>query len=109
MVLIGFNVLVMLNSPDGLRMLGTLEARQGAVEAEIAALDAERLWLKDRAERLMLASLDEDLLEERVRSVLGLARADEYMIRMEDLDRLAGLAPPQSRTRYAALEAPRAQ
>ena len=39
----------------------------------------------------MSASLDKDLLDERVRSVLGLVRPGELMVRMEDLDRIAEL------------------
>ncbi|WOI54218.1 FtsB family cell division protein [Parvularcula sp. LCG005] len=86
---IGYNGLLYLNAPEGVRMNNLLQDRIADSRAELAALEAERQRLSDHADRLLTASLDEDLLEERVRSVLGLVRPNEYMVRMEDLDRLA--------------------
>ncbi|MEM6649484.1 MAG: hypothetical protein AAF603_04460, partial [Pseudomonadota bacterium] len=51
--------------------------------------------LSQKADRLLTTSLDKDLLEERVRSVLGLVRPEEMMVRIEDIDRLAAAASPK--------------
>ncbi|MEM9421596.1 MAG: septum formation initiator family protein [Pseudomonadota bacterium] len=88
---IGYNVLVMLNAPEGIRMNKLLEERLASEVASLEALKSERDRLSDRADRLMSASLDKDFLDERVRSVLGLVRPGELMVRMDDLDRLAVL------------------
>ncbi len=88
---IAYNVLVMLNAPEGIRMNKLLKEELAAERATLATLKAERDHLSDRADRLMSASLDKDLLDERVRSVLGLVRPGELMVRMEDLDRIAEL------------------
>lgn len=94
---IGYNVAMTFNAEDGLRMKSALNAQIVAEREELAALEARRDDLSDKADRLMSASLDQDLLEERVRAVLGLVRPGEYMVRMEDLDRLA-LAPAPAET-----------
>lgn len=89
---IGYNTLVAVNSSEGVRMKSLLD-EQIAVERErLKALEGQHAFLSNRADRLLSASLDEDLLEERVRSVLGLVDRGEYLMRLEDLDRLA-LAP----------------
>ena len=44
------------------------------------AADAERAELENRVERLSSASLDPDLLDERVRAMLNYARQDEVVI-----------------------------
>lgn len=90
---IGYNILVMLNAPEGMRMNSLLQQELVESKAQLAALRGEYAHLSDRADRLMTATLDQDLLEERVRAVLGLARPNELMVRMEDLDRLAQIQP----------------
>jgi cell division protein FtsB len=101
----GYNVLMAVNSPDGTRMNSVLKARIEQERVALAALKAEAAALSDHADRLERESLDGDLLEERVRSRLGLVARDEYLVRMEDLDRLAGLSshPRPDRTRIAAV------
>ncbi len=90
---IGYNVLVMLNSEDGVRMNSILVEEIAAERETLAELQAEQAYLSDRADRLMTASLDHDLLEERVRSVLGLVRPSEFMIKMDELDAVAAVSP----------------
>ncbi|MEM9232737.1 MAG: septum formation initiator family protein [Pseudomonadota bacterium] len=105
-VAIGYNFLVMWNSPEGVRMNEQLQLEIEQRQAEIAELEEQYAFLSGRADRLLTAQLDEDLLEERVRGVLGLVRPDEYLVRMEDLDRLADLGAETAaeQARLAALE-----
>ncbi len=48
-------------------------------EARVAELQASHDRLEDRVSRLSRDSLDLDLLEERVRFMLGWAKPDEYV------------------------------
>lgn len=57
-----------------------LAAQRDVLRAELASLDAEAARLRDRARRLSDDYLDLDLLDERARLVLGLARADEIVV-----------------------------
>ncbi len=49
-------------------------------QQELAQLEAERVRLSDRVEKMRPETLDADLLEERVRAVLGQANADELIV-----------------------------
>jgi cell division protein FtsB len=91
LVAIGYNLLLTVNGPEGVRAETLLRAE---IEQERARLDAAQqrtASLAQRADGLMLATLDEDLLEERLRARLGLADPAEYMVRMSDLDRIAAM------------------
>ena len=57
-----------------------LAAERDALTEELAMLDAEAERLRDRTRRLSDAFLDLDLLDERARQVLGLAREDEIVV-----------------------------
>ena len=57
-----------------------LSAQREALQAELDALDREAAMLTDRTRRLSDDFLDLDLLDERSRLVLGLARADEIVV-----------------------------
>lgn len=69
-----------LQGEHGLRALATAEAEAETLEAELAALEARRAEIENRVDRLGGAQLDLDLLDERARAVLGLARPDELVI-----------------------------
>lgn len=58
-----------------------VEAQAVKLERELAILQAERAVLENRTRRLSTEYLDLDLLDEQARKVLGLARADEIVIR----------------------------
>lgn len=58
-----------------------IEADKAALERQLAALQRERAILQNKTRRLSDAYLDLDLLDERARKVLGLARGDEIVIR----------------------------
>jgi cell division protein FtsB len=81
--------LMALNGPEGIHTRAQLEARKASVAAEVMELAEERQRLEARADRLILASLDEDLLEERVRSQLGHMKPGEYRIALSELDAVA--------------------
>jgi cell division protein FtsB len=57
-----------------------LDAERERLEAQLALLDVEVARMRDRAERLSDDYLDLDLLDERARSVLGVARTDEVVV-----------------------------
>ncbi|WP_407647684.1 FtsB family cell division protein [Halovulum marinum] len=58
-----------------------VEAQAQKLEAELAALQAEREVIENRTRRMSTDYLDLDLLDEQARKVLGLARGDEIIIR----------------------------
>ncbi|WP_370337902.1 septum formation initiator family protein [Parvularcula marina] len=96
-VAIAYNFLMMYNSSEGRRMNEILQTEIAQRQARLDTLEQEHAFLTDRTERLLVAGLDEDLLEERVRGVLGLVRPDEYLVRMEDLDRMAEMGAEHAR------------
>ncbi len=54
------------------------------LEEELASVQAQRDRLQDRVRRLHEETLDLDLLDERVRAVLGYARPDEQILIVQD-------------------------
>ena len=58
-----------------------VEAQEKRLIAELAELQIERAKLENKIYRLSDEYLDLDLLDERARLVLGLARVDEVIIR----------------------------
>ncbi len=57
-----------------------LESQREVLSAELALLDAETERMRDRTRRLSDDYLDLDLLDERARDVLGMARSDEIIV-----------------------------
>jgi cell division protein FtsB len=70
----------------GTRSRAELLEELAALEAEHRALVAERKALEARVERLRPSALDADLLDERARAKLDLARRDEIVIFHRDAD-----------------------
>ncbi|KAF0677429.1 FtsB family cell division protein [Profundibacterium mesophilum] len=58
-----------------------VEAEARVLEAELALIEAEVADLDNKTRRLSDAYLDLDLLDERVRDILGYVRADEIVLR----------------------------
>ena len=58
-----------------------IDAESSVLKQDLAGLTAEVSWMENRTHRLSDAYLDLDLLDEQARSVLGLLRADEIVIR----------------------------
>ncbi|MEL6477844.1 MAG: septum formation initiator family protein [Pseudomonadota bacterium] len=65
----------------GLAALQDAREREAEMQADLAALRAERERLANLVDRLGPNNLDLDLLDERARRVLGYTRGDELIIR----------------------------
>ncbi|MFO6463659.1 FtsB family cell division protein [Jannaschia sp. KMU-145] len=57
-----------------------LEAERDLLRAELANLDMQAARMRDATRRLSDDYLDLDLLDERARLVLGMARTDEILV-----------------------------
>lgn len=64
----------------GLLRLFQVEGQEARLDAELLDLKAQRKEIEGKTFRLSTEGLDLDLLDERARFVLGLARPDEVMI-----------------------------
>ena len=65
----------------GLFSRAEIEAEAQELRAELAALNADIARMENLTQRLSDSYLDLDLLDERARTVLGLLRNDEIVIR----------------------------
>lgn len=54
------------------------------LESDLITVQAQRDRLEDRVQRLREETLDLDMLDERVRAVLGYARPDEQILIVQD-------------------------
>ncbi len=84
-----YQILMGINGPDGLRRAEQLAMVKAERALEVEILKLERARLEERADRLVLTSLDEDLLEVQARSNLGHMRPGEYRIPLSELDAVA--------------------
>ncbi|WP_428408932.1 FtsB family cell division protein [Hyphococcus sp.] len=75
-------------SDTGYRSLSALEKEAAEKEAQLNELQARRIELEKRADLLNPKSLDPDLLDERIRGVLGYTREGDVVISRRELDRL---------------------
>jgi cell division protein FtsB len=70
--------------PNGLFALRGYSQQLEARKAELAALEAERDGLRHKSALLDPRKADPDLADEMVRKDLGLVRADEVVVPLED-------------------------
>ena len=70
-----------LQSDNGLAAFREAGSEERRLKSELDALTAQRKHIENKVNRLSEASLDLDLLDERARAVLGLAREDEMIVR----------------------------
>ncbi|MEM9285913.1 MAG: hypothetical protein AAGA39_08515 [Pseudomonadota bacterium] len=84
-----YQILMGINGPDGLRRAEQLAMVRAERALEVEILKLERARLEERADRLVLASLDEDLLEVQARANLGHMHPGEYRIPLSELDAVA--------------------
>jgi cell division protein FtsB len=70
----------------GVRVLRSLSAEAALKSAEVAALAAERRRLELTAAQLNPASLDPDIVDEKIRSVLGFAAKEDLVIPRDQLE-----------------------
>lgn len=73
---------------SGYRVLAELREEAAEKRAALEAARARRAILAHRAELLNPRSLDPDMIDERIRTVLGYARPDDIVIPRDELDRL---------------------
>ncbi len=78
----------MVGGPSGLRTLREARAEVSAKRAEVASLTARREALERTANQLNRRSLDPDMLDEKLRSVLGYAAEGEIVIPRDELERM---------------------
>jgi cell division protein FtsB len=79
--MMGYLTFAALQGEHGLFRLFQVEAQAVRLEAELDGLKAEREVFARKTRGLSEGTLDLDLLDEQARKVLGLARADEILIR----------------------------
>ncbi len=77
----GYLSFAALQGDHGFFRLVQVEAQEAQLEAELAALAAERATIENKVRRLGTDSLDLDLLDEQARAILGLGHPDEIVIR----------------------------
>jgi len=79
--MMGYLTFAALQGEHGLFRLFQVEAQEIRLRAELQQVQAERAVIANKTHGLSDATLDLDLLDEQARKVLGLARADEILIR----------------------------
>ena len=72
--------------PSSQRAIKILIAERDAVAAEVAAIEAHRDTLRARADMLNPRRLDPDLIDERIRAVLGYVEVNELVIPREEFE-----------------------
>ncbi len=70
---------------SGYRTLAAMREEARVVELEVDAMRTRRQWLESRTHLLHSRSLDPDMVDERVRGVLGYAREGDYVIPRNEL------------------------
>lgn len=73
---------------SGYRVLADLRKEAAAKEEALEALTARRAALAQVADQLNARSLDPDMLDERVRAVLGYAREGDLVLPRDELERM---------------------
>jgi len=74
--------------PTGFRALREVRAELAAKRVEVEAIVVRRTALERTANQLNRRSLDPDLIDEKIRSVLGYAAEGDIVIPRDELDRM---------------------
>lgn len=72
------------------RVAKALEIERTALATEVAAIEEHRDRLTNRADMLNPKALDPDLLDERIRAVLGYVHEDDVVMPRDQFDRAVG-------------------
>ncbi len=80
-------------SDTGYRSLAVLKREAVDKAVRLDALRTRRLALEKRADLLSSKALDPDLVDERIRTVLGYSREGDVVIPRRELDRLLDEPP----------------
>ena len=84
-------------SDSGYRALAKLEIDVEAKASEVDALRQRRAALEKRADQLNSKTLDPDLVDERIRSILGYSRDGDVVIPRHELDKVLRQRPTSGR------------
>ncbi|MEX6634335.1 FtsB family cell division protein [Hyphococcus lacteus] len=77
-------------SDTGYRALADARKEAETKSAELEALIARRQALEKNADLLNSKSLDPDILDERIRAILGYSRKGDVVVPRRELDRILG-------------------
>jgi len=84
--------------PNGLRADAALQRERDSLRREVEALNAHRAELRLVADQLNSRSLNPDLVDEKIRSVLGYVAPGDYVVPKAELERMLeaarAAAPP---------------
>lgn len=72
---------------SGFRALSLLDTEADELSAEVDTLRTRRLALEKRANQLNSKSLDPDLVDERIRAILGYSQEGDIVVTREQLER----------------------
>ena len=75
-------------SDTGYRALADLRSEAGALTAQADALRTRRLELEHRADLLKSDALDPDMIDERIRSILGYSQDGDIVVPRKELEPL---------------------
>lgn len=89
----------MVVSETGYGALAQLNERRVQVEQDVAGLRARRIWMENRAALMNSADLDPDMVDERIRDVLGYAAPGDIVISRKDLHQAVALIKARSKDR----------
>lgn len=67
-------------SETGYGALARLDAEEARIISEVDALRDKRLWMENRASLLASSAMDPDMVDERIRGVLGYAKINDIVI-----------------------------
>lgn len=84
-------------SDTGYRALASVNRDVDTLSAEVDALRARRMALEKRADLLNPKSLDPDLIDERIRGVLGYSREGDVVAPMRELELLLDEPPAKTK------------
>ena len=85
---IAYNCLIALNGDEGIRAHQLVKDSLTEKQDELAELEVMRDRLEKKARLLSLRTLDQDMLDESARRVLGYAAPDEVVISVNELEKL---------------------
>ncbi len=90
-----YNFLIALNGEEGIRARELVREKLVEKRVELADAKVQHSQLENRATLLSLRTLDDDMLDESARKILGYAAEDEYVLSMNELERLIRRKSPQ--------------
>ncbi len=84
-------------SDTGYRALSGLEQTHQSKVAQLNILSEKRQWMEERAALLQSENIDPDMIDERVRDVLGYAGPHDIVISRKDLRQMVAVVQARKR------------